>query len=69
MFVYDLFCVIRIFFKLRRSASVLEEGEEGLSKAGSLDRNRNSFENPLATAASAGSGDPEAAEYNRPSVL
>ena len=58
------------FFKLHRSASVLEEGEEGLSKAGSLDRNRNSFENPLATAASAGGGgDPEAAEYNRPSVL
>ena len=66
MFVYDLFCVIRIFFQFHRSASVLEEGEEGLSKAGSLDRNRNSFENPLATAAG---GDPEAAEYNRPSVL
>ena len=68
MFVYDLFCVIRIFFQFHRSASVLEEGEEGLSKAGSLDRNRNSFENPLATTASAGD-DPEAAEYNRPSVL
>ena len=64
MLVYDLFCVIRIFFKFHRSASVLEEGEEGLSKAGSLDRNRNSFENPLAAG-----GDPEAGEYNRPSVL
>ena len=56
--------MIRIFFKFHRSASVLEEGEEGLSKAGSLDRNRNSFENPLAAG-----GDPEAGEYNRPSVL
>ena len=59
---------MRIFFQFHRSASVLEEGEEGLSKAGSLDRNRNSFENPLAASGTAG-GDPEAAEYNRPSVL
>ena len=50
-----------------RSASVLEEEDGVCSKAGSLDRNRNSFENPLAPAGFG--GDPEAAEYNRPSVL